>query len=354
MLCGRLWGAVIVSSVRPGTFAPGDEDRISSFAELVAQALANAEARELLAASRRRIVQAGDEERRRLERNLHDGAQQRLVALALTVRMVERKLESDPETACRMLAHAGTELDQALAELREIARGLHPAVLTDRGLGPALDALATRAPIPVDVAGAIDARLPAPVEAAAYYVVAEALTNVAKYAQASEARIDVRRDDGRLVVEVADDGVGGADASRGSGLRGLADRVEALGGRLEVSSPEGEGTTLRATLPCLRVTRAGSASHRCRCAAGGGVGSSGRRPSSSRTACRSRSRASRPGAGGARGSRPRAALTYQVVAALSTTPGRGSGRTTGRMWLWRPVRFRADMVWSPPVVVRSV
>ena len=251
MLSGRLWGAVVVSSVRPGTFGPGDEDRISSFAELVAQALANAEARELLAASRRRIVQAGDEERRRLERNLHDGAQQRLVALALTVRMVERKLESDPETACRMLAHAGTELDQALAELREIARGLHPAVLTDRGLGPALDALATRAPIPVDVAGAIDARLPAPVEAAAYYVVAEALTNVAKYARASEARIDVRRDDGRVVVEVADDGVGGADASRGSGLRGLADRVEALGGRLEVSSPAGGGTTLCATLPCL-------------------------------------------------------------------------------------------------------
>jgi len=251
MLGGRLWGAVIVSSVRPGAFAAGDEVRISSFAELVAQALANAEARELLAASRRRIVQAGDEERRRLERNLHDGAQQRLVALALTVRMVERKLQSDPETACRMLAHAGTELDQALAELREIARGLHPAVLTDRGLGPALDALATRAPIPVDVAGAVDARLPAPVEAAAYYVVAEALTNVAKYAQASEARIDLRRDDGRLVVEVADDGVGGADASRGSGLRGLADRVEALGGRLEVSSPEGGGTTLRATLPCL-------------------------------------------------------------------------------------------------------
>jgi PAS domain S-box-containing protein len=251
MLGGRLWGAVIVSSVRPGAFAAGDEVRISSFAELVAQALANAEARELLAASRRRIVQAGDEERRRLERNLHDGAQQRLVALALTVRMVERKLESDPETACRMLAHAGTELDQALAELREIARGLHPAVLTDRGLGPALDALATRAPIPVDVAGAIDTRLPAPVEAAAYYVVAEALTNVAKYARASEARIDVRRDDGRVVVEVADDGVGGADASRGSGLRGLADRVEALGGRLEVSSPAGGGTTLRATLPCL-------------------------------------------------------------------------------------------------------
>jgi PAS domain S-box-containing protein len=249
-LGGRLWGAVIVSSVRAGAFAPGDEDRISDFAELVAQALANAQARELLAASRRRIVQAGDEARRRLERNLHDGAQQRLVALALTVRMAERKLDDDPDAAGRLLAQAGTELEQALAELREIARGLHPAVLTERGLVPAVDALATRAPVPVDVGSEIDGRLPGPVEAAAYYVVSEALTNVAKYAGASAARVGMRRDDGVLVVEVADDGVGGADASRGSGLRGLADRVEALGGRLELSSPEGSGTTLRATLPC--------------------------------------------------------------------------------------------------------
>ena len=249
-LGGRLWGAVVVSSVRAGAFAPGDENRISDFAELVAQALANAQARELLAASRRRIVQAGDEARQRLERNLHDGAQQRLVALALTVRMAERKLADDADTAGRLLAQAGTELEQALAELREIARGLHPAVLTERGLGPAVDALATRAPVPVDVGSDIDGRLPGPVEAAAYYVVSEALTNVAKYAGASAARVGITRDDGVLVVEVADDGVGGADASRGSGLRGLADRVEALGGRLDVSSPEGSGTTLRATLPC--------------------------------------------------------------------------------------------------------
>jgi signal transduction histidine kinase len=249
-LGGRLWGAVIVSSVRAGAFGPGDEARISDFAELVAQALANAQARELLAASRRRIVQAGDEARRRLERNLHDGAQQRLVALALTVRMAERKLADDQDTAGRLLAQAGTELEQALAELREIARGLHPAVLTERGLGPAVDALATRAPVPVDVGSEIDGRLPGPVEAAAYYVVSEALTNVAKYACASAARVEISRDNGVLVVEVADDGVGGADATRGSGLRGLSDRVEALGGRLDVSSPEGSGTTLRATLPC--------------------------------------------------------------------------------------------------------
>jgi len=251
MLAGRLWGAVIVSAVRPNAFRPGDEDRISNFAELAAQAIANAEAREQLAASRARIVEAGDAERRRLERNLHDGAQQRLVALALTVRLAERKLESNPDEACRLLDAAGTELEQALAELREIARGLHPAVLTERGLGPALETLATRAPVPVEVDGVVTERLPTRVEAAAYYVVSEALTNIAKYADASAARVAFTREDGRLIVTVADDGVGGADAARGSGLRGLADRVEALGGRLDVDSPPGVGTTLRATLPCL-------------------------------------------------------------------------------------------------------
>jgi PAS domain S-box-containing protein len=249
-LAGRLWGAVIVSSVRGGAFAPGDEDRISNFAELVAQALANAEAHEQLAASRARIVEAGDAERRRLERNLHDGAQQRLVALALTLRLAERRLDSDPAAARALLGRAGSELDQALAELRELARGLHPAVLTERGLRPAIDALATRAPVPVEVGVEVEERLPAGVEAAAYYVVAEALTNVAKYARASAVRVDLSRSDGQLVVTVADDGVGGADTSKGSGLRGLGDRVEALGGRLRVDSPPGAGTTLTAWIPC--------------------------------------------------------------------------------------------------------
>jgi PAS domain S-box-containing protein len=249
-LSGRLWGAVIVSSVRAGAFAPGDEDRISSFAELAAQALANADAREQLAASRARIVEAGDAERRRLERNLHDGAQQRLVATALTLRLAERRVDADPVAVRELLSRAHSELEQALGELRELARGLHPAVLTDRGLGPALDALATRAPVPVEVVGAPGDRLPERVEAAAYYVVSEALTNVAKYARASVVRVAVEHPDGRLVVTVSDDGVGGADAGRGTGLRGLADRVEALGGRLDVSSPAGGGTTLRASLPC--------------------------------------------------------------------------------------------------------
>jgi PAS domain S-box-containing protein len=251
VLGGRMWGAVIVSSVRLGAFAPGDEDRISSFAELAAQALANAEAREQLAASRARIVEAGDAERRRLERNLHDGAQQRLVATALTLKLAERRLEADPGAVRDLLASAHSEIEQALAELRELARGLHPAVLTDRGLGPALEALANRAPVPVEVVGAPRERLPDRVEATAYYVVSEALANVAKYARASAVRVDVERPDGRLVVTVSDDGVGGADATGGSGLRGLADRVEALGGRLDVTSPPGAGTTLRATVPCL-------------------------------------------------------------------------------------------------------
>jgi PAS domain S-box-containing protein len=249
VLTGRLWGAVIVSSVRERAFAPGDEDRISSFAELVAQALANAEAREELAASRQRIVAAGDAERRRLERNLHDGAQQRLVGLAVTLRLAERRLDADPAAARELLRAAGAELEQALAELRELARGLHPAVLTERGLGPAIEALAARAPVPVEVRGIASERLPPGVEAAAYYVVAEALANVAKYAHASAVDVDVRPSDGQLVVAIADDGVGGADPAHGSGLRGLTDRVEALGGRLEIRSPAGAGTTLCARLP---------------------------------------------------------------------------------------------------------
>ncbi len=255
VLGGRLWGAVIVSSVDPEPFPEGAEQRIADFAELASQALANAEAREQLAASRARIVQAGDAERRRLERNLHDGAQQRLVSLSLTLRLAARRLGDDPE-----LLAAGEELAQALEELRELARGIHPAVLTEYGLVPAIQALATRTPIPVDLELDLDERLPAPVEAAAYYVVAEALTNVAKYAEASGALVHVFRSERsgdeasgrgrrRACVEVRDDGIGGA-LQDGSGLRGLADRVEALGGALYLRSPEGEGTTLLAEIPC--------------------------------------------------------------------------------------------------------
>ncbi|MEA2478470.1 MAG: hypothetical protein QOJ07_392 [Thermoleophilaceae bacterium] len=204
---------------------------------------------EELRASRTRIVEAGLAERRRLERDLHDGAQQRLVALRLALRLARDRARSDPDAAAELLDGATAELDAALAELRELARGIHPAVLTDRGLEPALAALATRAPLPVSVTASADG-LPPAVESAAYFVVAEALTNVAKYAGASSAAVSVARQNGHAVVEIRDDGVGGADPARGSGLAGLADRVAALEGRLDVDSPPGAGTTVRAAIPC--------------------------------------------------------------------------------------------------------
>jgi PAS domain S-box-containing protein len=245
---GRLWGALSASTVRAEPFPEGAEQRLASFADLAAQALANAQARQELAASRARIVEAGDAERRRLERNLHDGAQQRLVATAVTVRLAARRVQASPELRT-MLDSAGDELGLALEELRELARGLHPATLSDHGLRAAIDALAARAPVPVCVEMALEERLPEAVEAAAYYVVAETLTNVAKYAEASEAHVRVARVDGYAHVEVSDDGVGGADASAGTGLCGLADRVAALGGRFAVTSATGEGTRVRAELP---------------------------------------------------------------------------------------------------------
>ena len=207
---------------------------------------------EELAASRARIVTAGDVARRRLERNLHDGAQQRLVTLSLALRGAVSKLDSDPAATRAALANACEELALALDELRELARGLHPAVLSDRGLRVAVETLASRVPVPVEIVEIPDERLPEPVEAAAYYLIAEALTNVAKYAHASTVRVRVDATDASVVVAVSDDGVGGADPATGSGLRGLADRVEALGGSLEVVSPPGAGTSLRAEIPGRR------------------------------------------------------------------------------------------------------
>jgi signal transduction histidine kinase len=203
---------------------------------------------EELRASRTRLVEAESNERRRLERNLHDGAQQRLVSLALSLRLAESRLAADPAGAAAVLRDAQIELSQALEELRELARGIHPAILTERGLTPAIRALAARAPLPVEL-DLPDDRLPEPVEAAAYYVVAEALTNVTKYSHASAAEVSVRQANGLITVEVADDGEGGADASRGSGLRGLADRLAALDGTLVVDSPPGDGTRVRAVIP---------------------------------------------------------------------------------------------------------
>jgi signal transduction histidine kinase len=205
---------------------------------------------EELQSSRARLVEVTMGERRRLERDLHDGAQQRLVALSIQLALARRRLADDPETAGRLLDAARTELEQALEELRELARGIHPAILTDRGLGAALHALAERAPVAVDLHQMPEDRLPAAVEAAAYFVVAESLTNVAKYASAEHASVRVGREDGYAVVEVRDDGVGGADPAAGSGLRGMADRLAALDGRLEVQSPPGGGTVIRANIPC--------------------------------------------------------------------------------------------------------
>ena len=199
-------------------------------------------------ASRARLVAAGDDARRVLERNLHDGAQQRLVALSLSLRLAESRLADDPPQAATILAAAREELAQALEELRELARGIHPAILTDRGLAAAVDALVNRSPVAVAAHVEVGALEPA-VEAAAYYVIAEALTNVTKYAKAENARVTVGVEDNALIVEVSDDGIGGAIPDTGSGLRGLADRVGALDGALHVDSPPGAGTRVRAEIP---------------------------------------------------------------------------------------------------------
>jgi signal transduction histidine kinase len=246
---GHLWGALAAASTSAEPLPRGIERRLLDFADLVAQALANADAFEKLARSRARLVEVGDAERQRLERNLHDGAQQRLVTVALELNMAAAKLDRDPAGARELLSSAQTDLARGLEELRELARGIHPVVLTDRGLGPALDALVARAPVPVEVTGVPEERLAAPVEAAAYYVVAESITNVAKYAQASSATVSIGRANGAATVTVSDDGVGGADPTGGSGLRGLAARVEALNGRLEVDSPPGGGTRITAQIP---------------------------------------------------------------------------------------------------------
>ena len=200
--------------------------------------------------SRLRLMEVSMAERRGLERNLHDGAQQRLVSLALTLRAARTKLHGDASGASELLDGAEQELDHAISELRELARGIHPAVLSDRGLPAALESLAARSPVPVEVGVLPKERLPEPVELAAYYVVSEALANVVKYAGASYATVAVARENGHVLVEVADDGVGGADPERGTGLRGLRDRVRALEGRLAVESATGQGTRVKASIPC--------------------------------------------------------------------------------------------------------
>jgi signal transduction histidine kinase len=247
---GMKWGLAVVNSCRAQPFPADTEARLADFAKLVAMAIANAQARSDLTASRTRIVTAADDARRRLERDLHDGAQQRLVSLALMARMTELSLPPGQDVVRARLNEIVQGVGDVSEELRAISRGIHPAILSDGGLGPALRSLACRSVVPVELDIDVPTRLPDRVEVAAYYVVAEALTNTAKHAHAAEVKVNVKAADGHLDLMISDDGAGGADPANGSGLIGLVDRVEAVGGHLWVTSRAGVGTSLEATIPC--------------------------------------------------------------------------------------------------------
>ena len=245
---GRLWGAMNVAST--DELLPfGTEGRLEKFTELLATAIANAESRSELAASRRRIVAASDQARRRIERDLHDGTQQRLVSLGLAARTAEADVPADRGDLRAELSRIAAGLADAVAELQELSRGIHPAILSEGGLGPALRTLARRSAVPVDLDVTTNARFPEPIEIAAYYVASEALANAMKHAQASRIEISLTARSGSLLLSIRDDGVGGADPARGSGLAGLADRVEALGGSIHVHSAAGAGTHITVDLP---------------------------------------------------------------------------------------------------------
>jgi signal transduction histidine kinase len=246
---GRLWGVAIVVSSRPAPMPPDTEARVADFADLVATTIANAEARAQLTASRARIVAAADGARRRFERDLHDGAQQRLVSMGLELRTMEASVPSELHQLKEQIADIVTGLVGVLEDLRQISRGLHPAILSEGGLGPALTALGRRSGVPVQLDVVVDRRLPESAEVAAYYVVAEALTNAAKHARASQINVNVEVVGANLRLSIRDDGIGGADTAKGSGLIGLIDRVEALGGTMEISSHSGNGTSLAVTIP---------------------------------------------------------------------------------------------------------
>jgi signal transduction histidine kinase len=245
----RLWGVAVAGSSRSDAFPPDAEQRVSDFADLIAIAIANVQARADLTASRARIVAAADETRRRIERDLHDGAQQRLVSLGLKLRLAEESVSPEQTTVRAQISDVVTGLVGVSDELREFARGIHPAILSRGGLGPTLKTLARRCPVPVELDVAVPRRLPDHVEVAGYYVVAEALTNVAKHAEASHVQLAVKAEDDKLCLSVRDDGIGGADARKGSGLIGLVDRVEALGGQIAITSRLGDGTSLVANIP---------------------------------------------------------------------------------------------------------
>jgi signal transduction histidine kinase len=246
---GSIWGFMVAGG-RPGDDIPtGTEEHLARFTELVATAISNATMRAEVAASRARVIAAGDETRRRIERDLHDGAQQQLVTLALELRAAEDRVPSGLEDIRTDFGRFADRLTSVIEELREMSRGIHPAILTEGGLSPAVEALALRSPVPVKLNVRSERRLPDATEVAAYYVVSEALTNAAKHAGASHVQIDVHVEDERLCLSVVDDGVGGADPNGGSGLIGLRDRVEALGGTFDVASPPGSGTRLDVEIP---------------------------------------------------------------------------------------------------------
>ncbi|MDT5314630.1 MAG: hypothetical protein QOE74_3650, partial [Mycobacterium sp.] len=245
---GRPWGAAIVGSTQPGPLPPDTEARVGDFADLVGTAIANAETRAQLTASRGRIVAAADDARRRFERDLHDGAQQHLVSLGLELRAAEASVPTELHPLKDQIAHIATDLGAVSQELREISKGLHPAILA-KGLAPALKTLRRRSAVPVDLDIAVDVQVPERVEVAAYYVAAEALTNAAKHARASKVDVCVYTEGATLCVLIRDDGDGGADTAKGSGLTGLIDRVEAHGGTMAISSPIGWGTSLVVKIP---------------------------------------------------------------------------------------------------------
>lgn len=246
---GSIWGALVIGSSLADILPPETEARIGDFADLVAIAISNAETRAELTASRARIVTAGDQARRRFERDLHDGAQQHVVSLGLELRAVEASIPPEQQDLRDRLSDVVAGLTSVSTELQQLSRGIHPGILSKNGLGPAIKTLARRSAVPVALDLEVDRRMPESVEVAGYYVVAEALTNAAKHSQASEVRILATAEDDELRLSISDDGIGGAVAGRGSGLIGLKDRVEALAGRLHVSSPAGSGTTLAVTIP---------------------------------------------------------------------------------------------------------
>jgi signal transduction histidine kinase len=254
MVDGRIWGLAIAATTRSEPMPSDSEERIGDFADLVATAIANAATRTELIASRARIVAAADDARRRLERDLHDGAQQRLVSLGLQLRLAETTVPTEFNGLRDQLSAVVAGLTGVLADLQEISRGIHPAILSEGGLGPALKTLARRSSTPVTLDIAIDRRMAESVEVGAYYVVAEALTNAAKHARATHVHVRAVTDDVNLSLRIRDDGTGGADPRKGSGLIGLIDRVEALGGDMKIDSPPAVGTTLHITVPLQQDT----------------------------------------------------------------------------------------------------